>query len=234
MQKKNVLTMALSVSLVGVIAVGGTLAYLSATTEEVKNTFTSSASIKMKLDEAQVVDGEVQYTDDSKTVEKRVQANTYENILPGIQYYKDPTVTLEQVPTGGVYVFARIDGLNPDVEAGYTVSTDLNNQKWKKVETVTLPSEEQYDLYVYVGEGTEDDNTPTPVDTEKALPDIFQHVTFNFANDEEDSDSHTVAIDNINVVAYAVQAEGVIYDNDMPGCAVEMAKTQFATVNFED
>ena len=51
--KNKVLLAAGSVALVGTIAVGGTLAYLSSITETKKNVFTSSKSIHGKLTETE-------------------------------------------------------------------------------------------------------------------------------------------------------------------------------------
>ena len=219
MQKKNVLTMALSVSLVGVIAVGGTLAFLTSTTEKVTNTFTGSAGITMTLDEAPVDE------DGHATSGNRVTSNEYENILPGVKYDKDPTVTLTSIPTGGVYVFARIDGLDATKEAnGYTVSADLSNQ-WKKVST----DDEGVDgIYVYIG------NTATAavVIDEMALDDIFEHVTFTY---DQANGAAAPTIEKINVVAYAIQASGIEYDSEDPDedTALSLATAALNGVVFE-
>ena len=219
MQKKNVLTMALSVSLVGVIAVGGTLAYLTSTTETVTNTFTGSAGIAMTLDEAKV-------GPDGQAIEgpgaERVKENKYSNILPGVEYDKDPTVTLNTVPTGGVYVFARIEGLDTTEADKYTVSADLSEQ-WSKVSD----GDGADGIYVYIGEDADADI----VTGTGALDDIFEHVTFTY----DQSGVAAPAIKKINVVAYAIQAPGVDYtDNTNDDGALELAKAKLNSIRFED
>ena len=120
MKKKNVLMMAMSLVLVAVIAVGGTLAYLSDTTELVQNTFVGSAGIEMSLDEAKV-------GDDGQALEpeERVTANNYTNILPNTDYDKDPTVHITTVPYGGIDVYVKITGVDVDSDA-YTANVTLN------------------------------------------------------------------------------------------------------------
>lgn len=220
MQKKNVLTMALSVSLVGVIAVGGTLAYLTSTTDTVTNTFTGSAGITMTLDEALV-------DEDGKAIvgtgADRVTENDYDNILPGVEYDKDPTVTLTSVPTGGVYVFARIEGLDTTGTDKYTVSADLSNE-WEKVST-----DDGVDgIYVYIGSG----DTAAVVEDEGALADIFEHVTFTY---DQANGAAAPTIKKINVVAYAIQAQGVDYTDTTNGDgALELATAKLNSIRFED
>lgn len=220
MQKKNVLTMALSVSLVGVIAVGGTLAYLTSTTKEVTNTFTGSAGITMTLDEAKV-------GQDGQAIEgsgaERVKENTYNNILPGVEYDKDPTVTLTSVPTGGVYVFARIEGLDTTENDKYTVSADWSSQ-WAKVGD----GDGVDGIYVYIGADPEADI----VTVTGALDDIFEHVTFTY---DQANGAAAPTIKKINVIAYAIQAQGVDYSDAINNDgALELAKAKLNSIRFED
>lgn len=221
MQKKNVLTMALSVSLVGVIAVGGTLAYLTSTTEKVTNTFTGSAGITMTLDEAKVgQDGQAIVGSEAA----RVKKNEYSNILPGVEYDKDPTVTLNTVPTGGVYVFARIEGLDTTGTDQYTVSADLSNQ-WSKVSA----GDGMDGIYVYIGDDADAD--AAIVTGTGALDDIFEHVTFTY----DQSGAAAPAIKKINVVAYAIQASGIEYDSEDPDedTALSLATATLNSVDFD-
>lgn len=220
MQKKNVLTMALSVSLVGVIAVGGTLAFLTSTTEKVTNTFTGSAGITMTLDEALV-------DEDGKAIvgtgADRVTENDYDNILPGVEYDKDPTVTLTSIPTGGVYVFARIEGLDTTEADKYTVLADLSDQ-WEKVSD----GDGADGIYVYIGEDADADI----VTATGALDDIFEHVTFTY---DQANDAAAPTIKKINVVAYAIQASGIEYTSVDPeeDTALSLATAALNNVVFE-
>lgn len=202
MKKKNVLTMALSVSLVGVIAVGGTLAYLTANTGVVENTFTTSDNIQMNLNETALdEDGKA---DPSKP---RVTTNTYNDVVPGVAYDKDPSVQMTSVPTGGAYVFMAVTGLDTDSETDkYTVATEISSE-WEKL----TDNEGKDGLYVYVGTDDAADKWET-VQTDTRMTALFRNVTFTFSNDfndDKDDDGqpdHTIG--SIDVVAYAAQAQG--------------------------
>ena len=80
MKKKNLLMMALSLCLVAVIAVGGTLAYLTATDGALKNTFTFANNITVDLYET--VNGQVNQS-----------GTTFENVVPGVPVAKDVDFT---------------------------------------------------------------------------------------------------------------------------------------------
>ena len=94
MKKKSLLAGIVCIVLVAAVTIGGTLAYLSAQSEKVDNTFTVGTGYieedgytGIKLDEAKVnTDGTVSDTE-------RVSGNqTYPNLLPGDTKVKDPTV----------------------------------------------------------------------------------------------------------------------------------------------
>ena len=128
MKKRNVMTMALSLAMVGVIAVGGTLAYLTAKSGPVTNTFIGSVGIEMTLDEAKV-DANGQ----ALPAESRVQSNSYTDILPETDYDKDPTVHLTQVPAGGVDLYVKVTGVDTTAEDGYTADVTISSANWTKV-----------------------------------------------------------------------------------------------------
>lgn len=87
MKKKSILLTLTAVVLAMAIGVGGTIAYFTSTTKDVKNTFTVG-NVAITLDEAKVT-----YADDVWTAgEERVQSNTYENVYPGAHLPKDPTI----------------------------------------------------------------------------------------------------------------------------------------------
>ena len=87
MKKKSILLTLTAAVLAMAVGVGGTIAYFTSTTENVKNTFTVG-NVAITLDEAKVT-----YADDVWTAgEERVQSNTYENVYPGAELPKDPTI----------------------------------------------------------------------------------------------------------------------------------------------
>ena len=83
MKKKNVLMMALSLCLVAVIAVGGTLAYLSDSDGDLVNTFKFANNIQVDVYE---------YTPGSES--KNQSGYSYENLVVGDELEKDVDVDL--------------------------------------------------------------------------------------------------------------------------------------------
>ncbi len=81
MKKKTILVAAIAVMLVAALVVGGTLAYFT-DTKSADNVFTVG-NVAIKLDESNVKDPNGD----------RVTSNEYTNVVPGIQYKKDPVVT---------------------------------------------------------------------------------------------------------------------------------------------
>lgn len=99
--KKKTLALLLALVLVFGAAVGGTIAYLTDTTDPVTNTFTVG-EVDITLDEAKVNEyGVVDQNAD------RVKANNYK-LIPGHTYAKDPTI---HVAAGSedCWLFAKID-----------------------------------------------------------------------------------------------------------------------------
>ena len=86
---KKALLLALCAVLLVAATVMGTMAYLTATTGPVVNTFTIG-NVAIKLDEAKVNE----YGEAVESAE-RVEKNSYK-LLPGHTYTKDPTVTVEK------------------------------------------------------------------------------------------------------------------------------------------
>lgn len=193
MKKKNVLMMALSLALVAVIAVGGTLALMTAKTTTVQNTFTVGEGIQIKLDEAKVKLENGVYVEDA--TQPRVTSNSYDYVLPNVDHAKDPTVTLEKIPSGGVYVFVKVTGLDAEKETDkYTVSVAFNNTNWKNVGN---------GIYAYTAGETE----ATAVTANGPLPEVFSSVNFDY-----DSSDMPSKINPIDVIACAVQVAGTTPD----------------------
>lgn len=159
MKKKKLLTTVMSLALVGVVAVGGTLAYLSDKSNEVKNTFNVGSGYKdddddhtgLWLDEAKWQGG----------VDERTETgNTYEGLLPGSVVVKDPTFHMTANSTDS-YVFAYVQGVDDMIKAGYIFTVEdptgltdpvsAFNEHWVKVSDYTEEETSGFDgLYVYV------------------------------------------------------------------------------------
>ena len=132
MKKTKLLTTLGAVALIGAIGVGSTFAYLSATTNTVKNTFTvgnvSFDGLNGGLTESKVerdattgkykdVDNEIV---DGKVVEKwTVKENKYENLVANEDLYKDPTVHIA-ANSEDCWVYAKIVNTNPDLAITYS------------------------------------------------------------------------------------------------------------------
>ena len=99
--KKRTLALILALVLVFGAAVGGTIAYLTDTTDPVTNTFTVG-KVDITLDEAKVDAYGV-----ADTTADRVKANSYK-LIPGHTYTKDPTI---HVATGSedCWLFVKIE-----------------------------------------------------------------------------------------------------------------------------
>lgn len=198
-----------SLALVGAIAVGGTLAYLSDISDQVNNTFTMSDNVRIYLDE-QNTDG---------TDSKRDQSNQYKNIVPDVVYDKDPTLTLFNTDLEQ-YAFMGIKNTTHEKVVPMNGDTDgLNLTNWEKVATV-----DGVDIYVYYtndGSGNnyvvtnEDDRKTSTQETEGGyqagiqLPALFTNV--RLADDVDEVTTET-DIGNIYVGAAAIQVEGLSKD----------------------
>lgn len=136
--KKTILIVA-AMLLVAALSIGGTLAYLTAKTDVVKNTFTVG-NIQLKLDEAKVTFDED--TDTWVAGDDRVTSNEYTRIKPADVLPKDPTVTvLAKSEDCYVRVFVTVkkaSAIDSVLPAGYDITKIFNGYdatKWTYVGT---------------------------------------------------------------------------------------------------
>jgi|GEM_PF-154411 len=121
----------LSVALLTAGAVGGTLAWLSAKTGEVVNTFTYG-DVDLKLDESKLL------PDGSLDPATRVTENTYK-MIPGAVLPKDPTVTV-LAGSEKIYLFVKlqksenftVDGTEYKFDDYLSFSVD--SEKWTAID----------------------------------------------------------------------------------------------------
>lgn len=109
--RNRILLTAVAALLLVVVAVGGTLAYLTATTDTVENTFKpNDVTATLTENGATDEDGDGKYT-------KEYQ------FIPGVNLTKDPKVTV--TATVDAYVFIKMDVANwPELDlASYTVNS---------------------------------------------------------------------------------------------------------------
>lgn len=226
MTKKKIMMAAMSAGLVAVVGVGGTLAYLSAQTDVVENTFAVGAGFVpgpdgdkgIVLDETKVdeVTGEPEGT--------RTTTNAYADLLPGDERLQDPTVWM----VGGSvdsYVFVRIEGADALEEKGITIK-DLNTDDWTKVEDASTEGADG--IYIYSGTDlSEDDGSGNRIVTVAdqtngaliELSKVFENVVVDSDLTQEDLDNLKNQLGSLALQAVAVQA-----DNNTATAALAEAK----------
>ncbi|WP_270639687.1 SipW-dependent-type signal peptide-containing protein [Longibaculum muris] len=188
MNKKKLGVTLGSLALVGAIGFGATLAYLSDTAGTLTNTFVVGDNISIELDEAK-------YNETGRTNE----GNEYTDILPGVAFEKDPTVTVN-TPTTESYVFMAMR------ESEQVKPTDFN-KKWVLVDEVGSVKVYRYNKPV----NNEMLNGEEDIDKDRKgiqLPALFNHAKLD---ENYDLDNETI-IEDILVRAAAIQTGGLTED----------------------
>lgn len=186
MKKRNVMTMALSLAMVGVIGVGSTLAYLTASDSKVTNTFQFANDLEVSLTEAVPTEG---LGDASAVAQSNGKGVAYTNVVNGQTLPKEPKIELTEY-TVDTYVFAKIDN---NTNGAVTVGT-INTAAWTSCGN-DAEGNAIYGRLVDVSETPDDPATP-----------LFSDVTITSA-DVEDTD-----LGDIVIYVSAIQASGF---NDM-------------------
>lgn len=135
---------AMTVALVLVVAlasVGGTIAWLTATTTPVTNTFTS-ADVAIALTETWNTDANKDGKLDSWSAK----------MVPGAEYTKDPVVSVDGSKTDvDVYLFVKFEEINnPQTYLTYT-STLTTDNGWTQGDGTNIPTDVWYRV-VHVGD----------------------------------------------------------------------------------
>lgn len=208
MKKKSLITMLLSLALVAIIGTGATLAYLSANSNKVINTFTVGSGYdednSLYLDEVDIATPNI--------TDRTMTGNRYTEILPGDTVSKDPTVHFTQGPDS--YIFVKVTGMNEATinDPAENVFTYLNNMlgstattgAWEKIDGSTGLN----GVYVYHVDGN------YKVAANDSLVPLFTGVqlngNLNVAQFNELKDNGTVkGISDITIQAAAVQFDNV-------------------------
>lgn len=179
----KVMMVILAVMLVAGISVGGTLAWITAKSSEVVNTFTYG-DINITLQEHELLEN-------GSLGNKEVQKNSYK-FIPGVDLNKDPFVTVE-AGSEACWLFVKV--VETDWPANDKISYSVNtaNNEWNALNGVAgvyyrevAASDADQDFYVLAGNKITVANTLTKTEIE-AFADTAQ-LTFT---------------------AYAVQKEGM-------------------------
>jgi len=191
---KALMLVAAFVLVVG-ISVTGTLAWLTAQTPEVKNTFTSAELFADPTNDFTLWEHEATDTDKDGRYElnnqKEVTGNTYD-ILPGVNISKNPTVDVVNLEEHA-YLYIKVTGTLP---AGMSYSIDSSN--WEQLTGSN-------NVWVYKGANAENNVIKASDDSKKSF-------TANILTDQQivvDS-SYNGTADDITLTfnAYMVQATG--------------------------
>lgn len=197
--RRILLLLACAVLLVS-LSVGATLAYLTSTTQTVKNTFTVG-SVNIILDE-EVVD---EYGKGKGT--RAATGNKY-NLVPGHVYTKDPTVTVKGTSEDCyVRMIVTINNYNELVDAyGYNVlPQELVNNTWDSANWPSHSMRVSEDGKTAVCEFRYAKIVPKAADDTKLEP-LFKQITLDGEKVTEKNigDLATVTID---IVAHAIQSD---------------------------
>lgn len=179
-KKLTIALAALSLALVCVI--GGTLAFLVATSNEVTNTFTY---------------GEIALTLTETAGTEKNSVREFGKVVPGATIDKDPRVTVT-ADSENCYVYVKIVN-NVVLEGEVIVTCNIDTANWEEVGAIVNGDGSTVKLYRYkeIVEKSSD---------ETALPEVFKTVTFGvFSSDD------VTALDAIDedivITAYAHQSD---------------------------
>lgn len=185
-----------SLALVGAIAVGGTLAYLTSNSGPVTNTFTVGENVEIALDESKQT-APYAVADTTETT-KRVVFNDYVDVAPGQTLYKDPQVTVVN-KEADQWVFMSVK-LSDDVDV-----QDWSTQ-WEKLESECTDDYVVY--YMHVDKDTADSYTGTNeanyIEQGTQLPKLFTKVQVK----DTIVNAETKKLQNIEIKAAAIQYNG--------------------------
>ncbi|MBU3840297.1 MAG: SipW-dependent-type signal peptide-containing protein [Candidatus Ruminococcus intestinipullorum] len=223
MMKKKLMLAAVSTGLVAAVGVGGTLAYLSAQSEQVTNTFAVGEGYIEEeggdakgiwLDET-LVDSE---TGEPVVPAQRTLENEYNDLLPADTRMKDPTVSM----IGGSvdsYVFVKVDGVDELNEKGVSVQ-DFNGDDWQ---LVAPEGEGTMDgIYIYKGDDlsyadAQGNKVVKVSDQEKGtkitLSTVFESIYVDSNITQDGLEALQGNLNDIVLQAVAVQADNNTADN---------------------
>lgn len=125
---KKIFVTGLAFVLAIVASITGTLAWLTAKTEAVTNTFTVG-DVAIKL-----VEHEYSTTNTATITETENGTQNYP-LIPGTTYAKDPTVSVEGSTTVDCWLFVKFEEINnPSTYLTYTSSLNVSDEGWTKLE----------------------------------------------------------------------------------------------------
>lgn len=182
--KKNILTTLVACILVAALAVGGTLAYMTATDGRVTNTFQFASGMTVTLSEAapeQVAD---------ETITASGKGYAYTNVTPGQELNKAPEVSV--TTSVDAYVFVRISGFD-----GNLISCNGITAGWTKLNGVVADETNANGVYYKTVNGAA---SAQPLGT------VFEKVTIG--TNQLAENGNTLTIPNVVIEVAAIQQVG--------------------------
>lgn len=200
MKKRSLITMLVALTLVAVVGIGATLAYLSSTTGTLTNTFTVG-KVDITQDES---DESTPEDPDDRTEE----GNDYEDIEPGDVLVKDPTVTVK-ANSAECYVFMQLDGADALTAQQFEFG-GFDAEKWIKVDKKdTLDG-----VYRYY-------TTVAKSEADQVLEPLFTTVTYSIEATELPEGE---TLSNVTIKSCAVQASNMTEATAYEAAVTEISK----------
>ncbi len=185
MKKKNLITTVASVALVGVIAVGSTLAYLSAQDTELTNHFEFANNIGVDVYEYDVA------TPDSGA-SKEQSGFTYNNLVTGQDVIKNVDVDLTTTVKTDLYVLVDMGSVGNSM---ILTETQITNNGWTKVNITDAGKV----LYKRTVEG----------DAEVKSFNVFETLKVPEVSVSGSTSSQTVTLNDVKIDVFAIQNENL-------------------------
>lgn len=185
MKMKNMLIGGMSLALVACLSVGATLAYFTASDEEVVNTFQfvtdgdgdgKYITVTLTEDDPQeTITNNPKYGDAKATGDEK--GYTYTDVVPGQTLPKEPEVTVAtEVPS---YIYLRVTDKDADGEGTAqgveAIITEAAAANWTKLDdaTITNPDGSKSTVYYYNTTVDKDDTAPlAALFTEVQVPNV--------------------------------------------------------------
>lgn len=224
MKKKNVMTGIISLSLVAVMAVGATLAYLTAKDAPVTNTFAFGGDNGKSAITVELKETTPTATGDEKITGTEDTGFSYTNVVPGQTLNKEPKITANV--TVDSYVFIKVTGLSKDVNLGGT--TDQTDNQITQNGWTAVGSLDTYGNGTYYKMANFDQTAETAV-AQKPISEakVFSKVTVNADLTKDNGD--TFATNKIKIEVAAIQKVG--FDDATAALAQIEKENLFTTTN---
>lgn len=205
MKRRQLAKLGLTLGLVAAVGVGGTMALLTAETDEVTNTFTVGDGLTaadLELDEKDIKNPEGD----------RVKENKYENLTPSMSFVKDPQVRISE-KAADCYAFIKVSGVDEFLNAMGGENDDCAmitgwNTGWKLAKKEV--AEAKYDgIYYWQPDADATEGLKVSVGNNAFSQYVFQGIALGKNAELYNTDgTKKDSIPEIKIDACAVQAAG--------------------------